>query len=101
MGRRSDRSGGGGDDGGGGGRGRGRRPADLLKGVDKIDYKNIELLERFLENGGRLRSRRRTRTAAIDQRKVTRAVKRARHVGLLPYTAEQERLTRRSSRRRD
>ena len=46
-----------------------------------------------------MRSRRRTRTAAKDQRIVTRAVKRARHMALLPYTAEQERLTRRNRRR--
>ncbi len=67
------------------------RPSDLLKGVKRIDYKNIELLERFLEGGGRLRSRRRTRTPAKQQRKITAAVKRARIVALIPYTAEQER----------
>ena len=100
-----DRRGGGERRGGGrggdrrGGGGRRRRPAELLKGVDKIDYKNIELLERFLETGGRLRSRRRTRTAARDQRKVTQAVKRARHVALLPFTAEHERSSRRGRRR--
>jgi len=77
-----------------GGGGRRRRPAELLKGVDRIDYKNVELLERFLEAGGRLRSRRRTRTAARDQRKVTQAVKRARHMALLPFTSEQERASR-------
>lgn len=69
-----------------------RRPSDLLKGVKRIDYKNIELLERFLEGGGRLRSRRRTRTPAKEQRKITAAVKRARHVALIPYTSEQERM---------
>lgn len=68
------------------------RPSDLLKGVKRIDYKNIELLERFLEGGGRLRSRRRTRTPAKQQRKITAAVKRARLVALIPYTAEHERL---------
>jgi small subunit ribosomal protein S18 len=78
--------------------GRRRRPAELLKGVDRIDYKNVELLERFLEGGGRMRSRRRTRTAAKDQRKVTQAVKRARHMALLPFTSEQERASRRGRR---
>jgi ribosomal protein S18 len=41
-----------------------------------------------------MRSRRRTRTAARDQRKVTQAVKRARHMALLPFTSEQERASR-------
>jgi small subunit ribosomal protein S18 len=63
--------------------------------LDHIDYKNIELLEPFVADGGKIRSRRRTKTCARQQRAVTRAVKRARQVGLLPYTSEQFRLFRR------
>jgi small subunit ribosomal protein S18 len=70
---------------------RGRCRDDL----DHIDYKNVELLEPFVADGGKLRSRRRTKTCARQQRAVTRAVKRARHVALLPYTSEQFRHYRR------
>lgn len=72
-----------------------RRPrttsGDLLRGVTTIDYKNVELLERFLEDGGRIRSRRRTRTSAKVQRSITVAIKRARHIGLLPFTLNTDR----------
>lgn len=72
-----------------------RRPrttsGDLLRGVTTIDYKNVELLERFLEDGGRIRSRRRTRTSAKVQRSITLAIKRARHIGLLPFTLSTDR----------
>ena len=72
-----------------------RRPrtssGELLRGVTKIDFKNVEILERFLEDGGRIRSRRRTRTSAKVQRAITVAIKRARHIGLLPYTVSTER----------
>jgi len=57
-----------------------------------IDYKNVELLQRFTDTGGRIRSRRRTRTTAKYQRQVTRAIKQARHLALLPYTGDHVRL---------
>lgn len=63
--------------------------------LDNIDYKNIELLEGFAADGGKIRSRRRTKTCARQQRALTRAIKRARHVALLPYTSEQFRVWRR------
>lgn len=77
----------------------GRRPSEFLRGDVKIDYKNVELLDRFLEDGFRLRSRRRTRSSAKNQRQITRAVKRARHVALLPFTSEHVRVNRREGRR--
>lgn len=77
----------------------GRRPSEFLKGDVKIDYKNVELLERFLEDGFRLRSRRRTRSSAKNQRQITRAVKRARQVALLPFTSDHVRISRREGRR--
>ncbi len=61
-------------------------------GDGPVDYKNIELLQRFVDTGGRIRSRRRTRTTAKNQRKLTRAIKRARHLALLPYTGDHVRL---------
>ncbi len=59
--------------------------------VKSLDYKNVEHLEQYVDDGSRLRSRRRTRTCAKHQRMVTRAVKRARHVALLSFTATQHR----------
>ena len=54
----------------------------------KIDYKDTELLKRFLTPEGKIRPRRQTGVNARNQRKLARAVKRARHLALLPYTDE-------------
>jgi small subunit ribosomal protein S18 len=61
---------------------------------DEIDYKNISLLSRFLDRRGRILSRRKTRVSAKVQRKIVREIKRARHLALLPYTADQTRIVR-------
>jgi small subunit ribosomal protein S18 len=53
--------------------------------IDKIDYKNIALLQRFITERGKIRSRRVTGLSRRDQSKMARAVKRAREIGLLPY----------------
>lgn len=50
-----------------------------------IDYKNIDLLKRFVSDKGKIRSRRSTGTCAKHQRKVSKAIKRAREIALLPY----------------
>ena len=54
----------------------------------KIDYKDTALLKRFLTPEGKIRPRRQTGVNARNQRKLARAVKRARHLALLPYTDE-------------
>ena len=54
----------------------------------KIDYKNTDLLKRFVTEEGKIRPRRQTGTCAKHQRAVASAVKRARHIALLPYTGE-------------
>lgn len=59
-----------------------------------IDYRNIVLLSRFLDPRGRIIPRRKTRVSAKVQRRVVTAVKRARHMALLPYTGEHIRITR-------
>jgi len=74
-------------------RGRGRRVGSDIR-VDEIDYKNIALLTRFLDRRGRILSRRKTRVSAKVQRRVVREIKRARHLALLPYTADQTRIVR-------
>ncbi len=59
-----------------------------------VSYKNIPLLSRFLDRRGRILSRRKTRVTAKVQRRVAQAIKRARHLALLPYTADQTRIVR-------
>jgi small subunit ribosomal protein S18 len=83
---------GGGRRGGGGYRGRysSRRKvcAFCLEKTRTIDYKDVATLRRFLTDRGKIRSRRKTGTCAKHQRRLAVAVKRARHLALLPFTAE-------------
>jgi len=63
--------------------------------VDKvahIDYKDIALLQRYITDHGKIQPRRKTGTCAKHQRALARAVKRARYIALLPYTADHLRL---------
>jgi small subunit ribosomal protein S18 len=53
-----------------------------------IDYKNVELLRRYLTDHGKIRARRKVGTCARHQRVLAAAIKRARHVALLPYVSE-------------
>jgi small subunit ribosomal protein S18 len=55
--------------------------------IKYIDYKDTELLKRFINPHGRMISRRRTGISAKYQRQLATAVKRARFMGLLPYVA--------------
>lgn len=55
------------------------------KGVE-IDFKNTELMRRFVSPEGKILPGRRTGLSSKNQRKVTKAVKRARAIGLLPFT---------------
>ena len=71
---------------GGGPRGRGRRFTELK--VHEIDYRNERLLRKFVSERGKILPRRITGVSALFQRRVTRAVKRARHLALLPFVAE-------------
>jgi small subunit ribosomal protein S18 len=73
--------------------GRGRRIGGDVRPED-VDYKNIPLLSRFLDRRGRILSRRKTRVSAKVQRRIVVAIKRARHLALLPYTADQTRIIR-------
>ncbi len=59
--------------------------------VDKItviDYKDTAKLRRFLSERGKILPRRTTGTCAAHQRQLTTAIKRARHIALLPYVAD-------------
>ncbi len=69
-------------------RGRRRQCAFCVDGVKEIDYKNYEMLGRYVNEFGRIRPRRQTGTCAKHQRTLAVAVKRARHIALLPFVAE-------------
>mgnify|MGYP001268908787 CR=1 FL=1 len=54
-------------------------------GITHIDYKDVELLKKFISERGKILPRRVTGTSAKYQRKLTIAIKRARQMALLPY----------------
>ena len=70
--------------------GRRRRKVDFIAAnhIDYIDYKDVDLLKRFISERGKILPRRVTGTSAKNQRKLTVASKRARVMGLLPFVAE-------------
>ncbi len=53
--------------------------------IKHIDYKEVQILSKFINPFGRILSRRRTGLNAKNQRKLANAIKRARFMGLLPY----------------
>jgi len=55
--------------------------------IQHIDYKDTEILKKFLNPHARLMATKRTNVSATNQRKLAEAVKRARFMGLLPYVA--------------
>jgi small subunit ribosomal protein S18 len=55
-----------------------------------IDYKKVDLLKRYITEDGKIRPRRQTGACARHQRVVAAAVKRARHIALLPFTGRAE-----------
>ncbi|MEA3398945.1 MAG: 30S ribosomal protein S18 [Patescibacteria group bacterium] len=56
--------------------------------IKHIDYKDVDLLRRFLTPSARIISRRKTGVTTKNQHKLALAVKRARFMGLLPYVAK-------------
>lgn len=54
--------------------------------IKEIDYRDTALLSRYLTNWGKLKSAKETNTSTKYQRELARAIKRARYLGLLPYT---------------
>lgn len=60
----------------------------IASGVKKIDYKDIDTLSQFITERGKILPRRITGVSARYQKKLTTAIKRARHVALLPFVAE-------------
>ena len=75
----------------GGGRRYVARPKICQFCADKntiIDYKAGDMLRRFVSEDGKIRPRRQTGTCARHQRELARAIKRARHIALLPFSSE-------------
>ena len=54
----------------------------------KLDYKHIDILRRYVSDTGKIRPRRQTGACAKHQRLLTREIKRARHLAMLPYVGE-------------
>ena len=89
-----------------GGRGRGDKKTDKEKGqrrtlfrrrkvckfcadkIDDINYKDVKLLGPFVPERGKILPRRISGTCAMHQRKLQTAIKRARHIALIPYVTE-------------
>ncbi|MDQ1089505.1 MULTISPECIES: 30S ribosomal protein S18 [unclassified Siphonobacter] len=67
-----------------------RKKYDRFKkaGIKYIDYKDPNFLLKLLNEQGKILPRRITGTTLKNQRKVAQAVKRARHIGLLPYVGD-------------
>src|SRR5438128_4344307 len=61
--------------------------------IKEVDYKDLGRLRRFLSERGKIEPRRKTGTCATHQRSLNVALKRARQLALLPFTAEHIRIT--------
>ncbi len=56
--------------------------------IREVDYKDADLLRRYVNEEGKIRPRRQTNVCARHQRSLAQAVKRARHLALLPFTGQ-------------
>ena len=67
-----------------------RKKADPFGGdkINQIDYKDVALLKKYITERGKILPRRVSGTSAKAQRRLTTAIKRARNLALLPYSAE-------------
>ena len=69
-----------------------RKKVDFIAAnkIEVVDYKDTELLKRFISERGKILPRRVTGTSAKNQRKVVNAIKRASVMALLPFVAEDQ-----------
>lgn len=65
-----------------------RRKLSPLKSNEFLDYKDVELLSKFLTEQGKILPRRVTGLTTKQQTKITKAIKRARILALLPFVAK-------------
>lgn len=71
-----------------------RRPRNCqfcAEKINSVDYKQVELVKRYVTDAGKIRSRRETGNCAKHQRMVAKAVKRARHMALVPFASDRMR----------
>ena len=66
-----------------------RRKSSPLAPGEIVDYKDVRKLQRFLTERGKILPRRATGLTAKQQRQVSRAIKRARQIALLPYVKQE------------
>lgn len=77
------------EDGGGDFRGKKRKGCPFTEtGIKDIDYKDVETLNKFITERGKILPRRITGVSAFHQKRLTLAIKRARMMALLPFVAE-------------
>lgn len=62
------------------------------EGIRDIDYKDVDLLARYVNFDGKIQSSRATGVSSLMQRKLAVAIKRARYLALLPYTDQHSRM---------
>lgn len=72
----------------GGRKGRKKVCSFCVDKVEKIDYKDVNKLNKYTSDRAKILPRRVTGTCAAHQRELTTAIKRARHIALLPYTSD-------------
>lgn len=60
----------------------------MTAGIKNVDYKDVETLTKFITERGKILPRRITGVSALFQKRLTSAIKRARHMALLPFVAE-------------
>ncbi len=56
------------------------------KGIEEIEFKDTEILKKFLSSMAKIKARKKTGTCSKHQRRLAEAIKRARYLGLLPFT---------------
>lgn len=66
-----------------------KKKANQLKaaGVETVDYKDVNLLRKFISDRGKIRARRVTGVTVQQQREIAKAIKNAREMALLPYSS--------------
>lgn len=69
-------------------KGRKRVCAFCVDKIPEVDYKDVSRLRKYITERGKILPRRITGNCAHHQRQLTVAIKRARHVALLPFTSE-------------
>lgn len=60
----------------------------LRKFKNVVDFKNVKLLKAFLTKYGKIRPRRKTRITVQKQRRIAKAIRKARAMGIIPFTCD-------------